>query len=169
MRTLSRLFLILCILFTSTSCVVIHDMYHGNAVASEDIVVLQIGEEQVASWETFDVIINLSYGLNGDNLELLGEGQLGAHYSSVYTHIRSLTVYLFLLDKQGHVLETLPVGTTSMWSTDDKFTINQSIKLPELTTGLSFGYNGTVSEFDSNASFSKLPLTKGSTEMCKPQ
>lgn len=171
MKTLSRLFFVLCIMFASISCVATHERFHGNAVANEDIIVLQNGEEQIASWKTFDVIINLNYVLDGDNLELFGEGQLGEHYSAIYTHIRSLTVYLFLLDKQGDVLETVPVRITSMWYTDDKFTINQSIKLPELATGLSFGYSGTVAELgsgraiDSSVSFHKLPLTKGSSEM----
>ena len=145
----------LCLLFVMAGCLPTAELYVGKAVTSAPIVKLE-GTDVSGTWQTFDVTINYRYQADGDIIELAGQGELSQHYQLVYDGVRSLRVYLFLLDADGLVLETIEIPAF-MISTEDKFAFKNTFRINQSMRGFSFGYRGVATEMEGQAYFDSLP------------
>ena len=132
--------------------------YHGAPVTSVPVVALREGPPVAGTWETFDLVINYTYQRNGDTLELSGQAALSQHYQTLYPAVSRMRTYLFFVDQDSRVLET--VNFVKVWTsgTEDIQRFSKSYQVPAGTAGISFGYSGAVQGEDSVTSFSELPL-----------
>ena len=144
------------LIFAVTGCVPTSELYIGKPVTSAPVVEFQNAENAAGTWQTFDMTINYTYTVSGGLIEIAGQGELSQHYQMMYNSVRTLRVYLFLLDGDGVVLETIEIPAFLM-STEDKFTFNIPFKVNESIKGFSFGYRGVASEMEDQAYFDTLP------------
>jgi len=146
-----------CLVFAATGCVPTAELYIGKPVTSAPVIKLQKDVNSAAgTWQTFDVTINYNYAVDGGLLEISGQGELSQHYQTTYNGVRTIRVYLFLLDADAVVLETVEIPAF-LFSTEDKFTFNVPFKVNESIKGFSFGYRGVASDMDGQAYFDSLP------------
>ena len=146
----------LSLLFVMAGCVPTAELYIGRAVTNAPIIKLEKDANVSGTWQTFDVTINYRYQADGDIIELAGQGELSQHYQLVYDGVRSLRVYLFLLDADGRVLETIEIPAF-MISTEDKFAFKNTFRINQSMRGFSFGYRGVATEMEGQAYFDSLP------------
>ena len=147
---------LLCLIFAVTGCVPTSELYIGKPVTSAPVIEFQKAENAAGTWQTFDVTINYTYTVSGGLIEIAGQGELSQHYQMMYNNVRTLRVYLFLLDGDGIVLETVGIPAF-LTSTEDKFTFNIPFKVNERIKGFSFGYSGVASEMEGQTYFDSLP------------
>ena len=147
-----------CLLFVASGCIEIPMLFHGNTVSSVPVVALLEGSPAAGSWETFDLIIDYKYMKQGDRFEISGQAALSQHYQMTYDGISKMYVYIFFLDKDSRVLETAYLVNPWTGNTQDIQDFSKSYKVPNGTTGVSFGYSGEVSEDLGNNIFYALPL-----------
>ena len=145
-----------CLFLVMAGCVPTAELYIGKQVKSAPIVQIQKGANVSGTWQTFDVTINYQYKAAGAIIELAGQGELSQHYQMVYDGVRYLRVYLFLLDADGLVLETIEIPAFPT-STEDRFAFNKPFKITENIKGFSFGYRGVATEIEGQAYFDSLP------------
>ena len=159
---------LICLLSLGASgCVETSMMYRGNIVPPVHVVALQENGPNVGRWETFDIIIDYEYVHDGDLMEISGQLRLGQHYQAIYDQLRYLDVYLFFVNEQSRVLETVLFTRNMNSDPEETFSISRRYNVPAGTAGISFGYSGTVRELGSHArfyqldsSFYLLPLTR---------
>jgi hypothetical protein len=94
----------------------------------------------------------------GDRFEISGQAALSQHYQMTYDGISKMYVYIFFLDKDSRVLETAYLVNPWTGNTQDIQDFSKSYKVPNGTTGFSFGYSGEASEDLGNMTFYALPL-----------
>ena len=145
-----------CLIFAVTGCVPTSELYIGKPVTSAPVIEFQKAENAAGTWQTFDMTINYTYTASGGLIEIAGQGELSQHYQMMYNNVRTLRVYLFLLDGDGIVLETVGIPAF-LTSTEDKFTFNIPFKVNERIKGFSFGYSGVASEMEGQSYFDSLP------------
>jgi hypothetical protein len=148
----------LCLFFVMTGCVPTAELYIGKQVTSAPIVQLE-GTNVSGTWQTFDVTINYQYQAGDDIIELAGQGELGQHYQMLYDGVRYLYVYLFLVDVDGLVLETIEIPAF-LFDSEDKFAFNQPFKVNQNIKGFSFGYRGVATEMEGRVYFDSLPSNR---------
>ena len=156
----SFLLIVFCLLALLISgCLQTQELYIGNKVTAEKVA---LGKEdpQVGTWETFDLKIAYEFVVNGQNLDISGQIELGDHQKMVYDRVRSLDVYLFFLDHDSRVLLTQPLDRSFQGGTQWTESFTRSYEIPDGTKALSFGYSGQVTEQDGQLSFWLLPLKK---------
>ena len=156
MKTKTFFVALLCLIFAVTGCVPTSELYIGKPVTSAPIIEFQKAEITAGTWQTFDVTINYTYTLSGGLIEIAGQGELSQHYQMMYNRVRTMRVYLFLLDADAIILQTLEIPAFLM-STEDKFTFNIPFKANESMKGFSFGYRGVASDMDGQTYFDSLP------------
>lgn len=147
---------IFCLIFAVAGCVPTSELYIGKPVTSAPIIEFQKAENAAGTWQTFDMTINYTYAASGGLIEIAGQGELSQHYQMMYNSVRTLRVYLFLLDGDGVVLETVEIPAF-LTSTEDKFTFNVPFKANERIKSFSFGYSGVASEMEGQSYFDSLP------------
>jgi len=143
-----------------SGCVETSMMYRGNTVSTAPVIALQESGPNAGTWETFDLVIDFEYTQDRDVLEITGEVALTQHYHVVHDRLRHLYVYLFFVDENSQVLETFSFVGNLSGSSEERLRVSRRYKIPAGTTGISFGYDGAVGGWDSNASFYELPLKK---------
>lgn len=151
-----------CLLLFVLGCVEISTMYQGNTVTKVPVVALQGGGPHAGTWKTFDLVMDYQYKQNGGVLDISGQFALSEHYRMTYDTVSRIYVYLFFLDKDSRVLETVDFPDTGISRIEDSQSFSRTYKVPAGTTGVSFGYSGVVSEKGSRTSFYELPLKKKS-------
>jgi len=147
---------LLCLIFAVTGCVPTSELYIGKPVTSAPIIEFQNAEITAGTWQTFDVTINYTYTVSGGLIEITGQGELSQHYQMMYNNVRTMRVYLFLLDADAVILQTVEIPAF-LTSTEDKFTFNIPFKVNESMKGFSFGYRGVASDMDGQTYFDSLP------------
>jgi len=147
---------ILCLIFAVTGCVPTSELYIGKPVTSAPIIEFQKAEITAGTWQTFDVTINYTYTVSGGLIEITGQGELSQHYQMMYNNVRTMRVYLFLLDADAVILQTVEIPAF-LTSTEDKFTFNIPFKVNQSMKGFSFGYRGVASDMDGQTYFDSLP------------
>ncbi len=147
-----------CLIILATGCVETAMKFQGNHVSSVPVVALQEGGPNTGIWQTFDLLIDYTYSQNGGVLDISGQCALSEHYRMNYATISRVFVYLFFLDEDSRVLETLSFPNNWVGETDEVQLFSQSHKIPAGTTGISFGYSGEVNERREQMSFYELPL-----------
>ena len=147
-----------CLLFLAVGCVETAMKFQGNPVSSVPVIELQEGGPHAGIWETFDIVMDYQYKQNGSVLDISGQYALGEHYRMTYDTVSRIRVYLFFLDKDSRVLETVDFPDTGISRIEDSQRFSRSYKVPAGTTGISFGYSGVASEKGSRMSFFELPL-----------
>ncbi len=146
MKGLALSFVSLVAVMLLSGCVASSQLYVGKIVAEDDIVTLQNGKQRDILWETFDVVFTFDYEISDDILQVAGKGRLGDHYQAIYTHLGHFDAYLFQVDRDGYVLDTVRLPTLMMSRPDDDFTFKKELKRVPGTVGMSFGYSGEVYE-----------------------
>ena len=146
-----------CLLFVASGCIEIPMLFHGNTVSSVPVVDLLEGPA-AGRWETFDLIIDYKYIKQGDRFEISGQAALSQHYQMTYDGISRMYVYIFFLDKDSRVLETAYLVNAWAGNTQDIQNFSKSYKVPNGTTGVSFGYSGEASGDLGNTTFYAMPL-----------
>ncbi|MGK2905262.1 MAG: hypothetical protein ACSLFH_02815 [Desulfuromonadales bacterium] len=143
-----------------SGCVDTSMLYRGNQVSPVHVVTLQESGSSAGTWQTFDLVIDYKYTQNGDALELSAQAELGQHQQALYEHLKYFYFYFFFVDKDSRVLETFSIDNFFPGKTDERVTFTKSYKIPDGTTGFSFGYSGNVSDQESHLSFYLLPLSQ---------
>lgn len=156
MRVKVQVVMFLCLWFMIAGCATTAELYIGKQVTDAPIVQLEDGAGVAGTWKTFDMTINYRYQADGDLIDLAGQGELSQHYQLLYNGVRSLRVYLFLLDADGLVLETIEIPAF-LTGTEDKFAFNMPFKANRDIKGFSFGYRGVATENEGQAYFYSLP------------
>ena len=156
MKLISPVIALSCLIIAAAGCMPTAELYLGKTVTSSPIVKLEKTANAAGTWQTFDMTINYTYTVAGENLEIAGQGELSQHYQMLYNRVRTLRVYLFLLDGDGIVVETVEIPAF-LFSTDDQFRFNLPFKINENRKGFSFGYRGVASEMDGQKYFDNLP------------
>lgn len=157
MKRLTRhLAVVLGLLGVLAGCVPTAELYIGKQVTAAPTVQIEESTNVSGTWQTFDMTINYQYLADGDLIELAGQGELSQHYQLVYNRVRSLRVYLFLLDADGIVQETIDIPAL-LTTTEDKFSFNKTFRTADGVKGFAFGYRGLVWDKDSQAYFDSLP------------
>lgn len=141
-------------------CVETAMKYRGNQIAPVHVVALLDGQQAAGTWQTFDLVIEYTSLKNGDALELSGQVELGQSYQITYDRLKFLDLYVFFMDKDSRVLETVYMPAILTNTTDDRGTFTRSFKVPAGTVGVSFGYDGKVGGWDGHTRFYQLPLKK---------
>jgi hypothetical protein len=126
--------------------------YVGQYIQSDKIITIEKDTLQKGTWNTFDLIVNYEYEIDGDLLRVSGRGELGEHYKMNYDRVRYLWVYLFTLDRDGIINGSISLPV-HMFRTEDRFEFERSVKLTDETRAISFGYDGFASEYDSRSPF----------------
>ncbi len=141
-------------------CAAISNQFVGSTVSSAPVVALHPGGPHADAWQTFDMKIDYEYRWDGDMFEIYGLAGLTQHYELMFSGLRDLRVYLFLLDAHSRVLEASMVARSLTSQLDQKLRFNKSFKVPPGTAGFSFGYEGQALAEKGNANFYLLPLNK---------
>jgi hypothetical protein len=152
--------LLACLVSLALACVDTAMLYRDATVTSVPVVALQEGSTVAGRWETFDLVIDYKYVKRGDSLELSGQAGLSEHYRMNYAGVSRMQSYLFFLDQDARVLETAVFVKAWTSGIEDIQEFSATHRVPAGTTGISFGYSGTVDGMDSIASFYELPLRK---------
>ena len=146
--------------FVASGCAETAMMYRGNTVSSVPVVTLQENGPNAGTWETFDLTIEYEYAQDDNVLEITGEVALTQHYQIIYDRLRRLYVYMFFVDENSQVLETISFVGIMSGSTEERRRLSRRYMVPTGAVGISFGYEGAVGGWDSSWSFYKLPLSK---------
>jgi len=124
--------------------------YHGNKVATADVVAILEQGPHRNSWTTFDISIEYEYSQSGDTFKIAGEAVLGDHQRNIYHLLKNLSVYLFILDADSRVIETVSLVNALNEKTDASMNFDLLLHKPSSAAGISFGYTGYVCEYDND-------------------
>ncbi len=149
--------LVLLVLLGLVACQSTATFFVGRTVEPALQIPLTAAPTQSGVWQTFDVVIHYDLVTDGDQLALTGNAELGEHYKRLYNRVGHLDLYLFLLDDNAAVLETASLTGSMFNGTEDEITIKANLLRPERLRAISFGYRGSVTSLDSQASFDELP------------
>ncbi len=150
--------LLLCLALASlVACQSVGSFFVGRSVEPNLRVPLTAASPQTGTWQTFDLTIRYSVRKHADSLDISGHAELGEHYQTLYTRLKRLDVYLFFLNSDAQVLETVALSSGLSSDINQQMRFNHSLRLPPGTTDISFGYRGEVTSLDSYASFDELP------------
>jgi hypothetical protein len=138
-------------------CQSVSSFFVGETVEPELGVPLTAGVLQKGTWKTFDVVISYSAEMGADRLDIYGHAGLGEHHRMMYDSLKHLDVYLFFLNNDSAVLETVLLATNLSSSIDQQVEFMKILPLPPGTRAISFGYRGATTSLDGNASFDELP------------
>ena len=154
--------LVLCsLVILFSGCVATSDQFVGNSIAPDQpIIALKAGGPHADSWQNFDIIIDYQYKQAGDNFDISGTAALTPRYEMLYSHLRDLRVFLFMLDKDARVLQAQMLTRSLTGQLDDTMQFTHVYKLSPGTVSITFGYDGSVSEPQDQTSFYLLPLRK---------
>ena len=143
-------------------CVETSMRYHGNAPSPDmSLFVLQKGGVQSGTWQTFDITIDYSYSQNAEGLDISGQAVLSEHYQMNYDGISKLDLFLFFLDEDSRVLETVRIAWSMTGRVTEIMTFSQKLTVPSGAKNLSFGYDGAATADRSGGTiFYELPLKK---------
>lgn len=125
----------------------------GRYVPPDDVVSLKDSGVHSGTWQTFDMLIDYEYEIDGSLLIVSGKGELSEHYKLLYYNVRYLWLYLLLLDSEGIILESISLPV-HLLNTEDSFQFKQHLKYSGKVNGFSFSYRGMAYEFDSQGIFS---------------
>lgn len=153
-------FSLVCLWLLGSACVPAANLYQGNPVASDHVMPLQSGGPHGGDFENFDLVMTYQFTRDGDVFEISGRAELGQHYQMVYDKINDLRIYLFFVDADSRVLQTVLLTSAATGMTAQQLRFSRFFKVPRGATGFSFGYDGKVSELDSSKVFYRLPLRR---------
>lgn len=146
------------LLFT-TGCVETATMFKGNPVSSGmEVIALQDGGPHISSWSTFDLEIEYEYTQKNNLLDITSQVELSAHYQSTYARLNRLTVYLFFVDADANVLQTVLLDRAVTGALTEQLQATQQLEIPDGAVAFSFGYDGVAQDRIERSSFYLLPL-----------
>jgi len=130
---------------------------------SQATIPLVSGAAQQGTWQTFDMVVDYRYLADG-SIEVSGTAALGRHYQDLYVRLRTLDLYLFLLDDAAMVLTSRKIGQALATGTDMVLSFAETMPLPPDASQLAFGYEGRVLTNGPGSGgldwFYKLPLSR---------
>lgn len=138
------------------ACQSVSSFFVGRTVSEHLRIPLAENTVQNGTWETFDLVINYSVESRGDKMTISGQTELGEHYQRMYERLNRLEVYLFLLNGESAVLETVQLASALTTRTDQRMDFRKSLPLPAGTRAISFGYRGEATSMDGHSSFDSL-------------
>jgi len=119
-------------------------MFRGNFLnPHQQVYAIEEGIVSEETIESFETVIRYEYLRKGDILTISGQASLTERYPMLYSTLRYLDVYLFFVDKDQHVLETVLLGE-AMTRLDDIAKFSRELKIPSGAVGVAFGYSGEV-------------------------
>lgn len=131
--------------------------FYGWSVPAGHAINISDGGSVEGNWKTFDLDVDYVAQRTVNELVISGLASLTQHYQLLYARVNHLSLYLFLHDENGRILETVQLLFVGSDLTDRRMDFSRTVSLPEAASGLSFGYRGKVSEWDSQARFDFLP------------
>jgi hypothetical protein len=164
-KTVSLSLVCLLTLFFS-GCVETEMMFRGNKPSSSmNVVALQQGPPQAGTWQTYQVVVDYKYSQNAATLDISGQAALSASYQTNYASLNDLKIYLFFLDEDSRVLETINLASSKTSDVDEVLTFSSEYAVPAESKAISFGYDGSAGGAMGKigggiAYFSELPLKK---------
>ena len=95
-------------------------------------------------WETFDLMVNYQYQVENDSLEISGKVTLVNYYQINKTSLRDLELFLFFLDGDSMVSQTVRVLKTLSSDLYASHPFEKNFQIPTATKAISFGYRGSA-------------------------
>ncbi len=141
-----RCLLILLTSVTLLGCQTITSYYQGYEVRNDSIVSLSTPDSGDAKWKTFDIELSYRYDHQGETLALASEANLGLYYEVNVGHIRKLDLYLFFIDDNAKVLETVELASALSSDPDLVLNFDKVLKVPVNAQAFAFGYNGEANQ-----------------------
>ncbi|MBE0576989.1 MAG: hypothetical protein IH613_13985 [Desulfuromonadales bacterium] len=152
-----------CLMALGSGCVEPSRMYYGNSVSPDKVISIQNGGSHKGYVETFDVVINYEFVRDGEVLDIVGQAALSERNQLLFASLRKLFVYLFFLDENSRVLETVSLTGALTGDTYERLGFSRTLKVPAGSVGISFGYSGEANESNGDGNggtytFYRLPL-----------
>lgn len=124
----------------------INSFYIGNQVNPDDSRPLVTGESRSGQWQTSDMLVNYQYRMENNSLKISGDTTLSDYYQINLRSLRDLELFLFFLDGQHKVLETVQLFKSLSTSLEDTHSFKKTLSAPSAATAISFGYRGAARE-----------------------
>lgn len=119
--------------------------YNGRYAKAESIVPLTRGDAHQLQWRTNDIIIDGTYILQGDQLDLAGQVKLQSRLANFPT-VDFLRVSAYAVDGDGLILASYRLWTANPGSElyFVKWTFQKQYTVPEATRAVAFSYQGRM-------------------------
>jgi len=119
--------------------------YNGRYAKAESVVPLTRGDAHQLQWQTNDIIIDGTYILEGDQLNLAGQIKLQSRLAHFPT-VDFLRVNAYAVDGDGLILASYPLWSAApgselffvQWAFQRQYTV------PETTRAVAFSYQGRM-------------------------
>lgn len=125
-----------------TGCQPIASYYRGYEVNNDDIISLTSPGAGNSIWKTFDLSVNYRYEHHGQTLVISGDAKLSMYYEVIVTHIKNLDLYLFFVDENSKVLETVNLANAFFPDPNQILAFDKRLTIPENAHSFAFGYRG---------------------------
>ncbi len=143
----NRFFLFLLLLLLG-GCQSVSSYYRGDKIEKDRYLVLDEKVSQKGQWKAFDLTIAYQLQPFNDRLKVSGSVQLSDYLMMSIRRIENLDVYLFFLDREKWVVETVQIAKVFSEYPEQVISFKQELPLPEQAWAVSFGYRGQVQEDD---------------------
>lgn len=136
------------VLFMTSGCQPqnVSSFFIGNQVSADDSLPLIVGEQRSGQWKTFDMLVNYKYRAENSSLEISGDSTLSDFYQINMRSLRDMDMFLFFLDDQRKVLETVQLFKSRSTDLGQSRSFNNTLAVPAGATAISFGYRGFAKE-----------------------
>ena len=127
------------------SCASSNLSYNGRQAKPESLVPLIRGDAHELRWQTNDIIINGTYILEGNELNLAGQVELQSRLAN-FPVVDFLRVNAYAVDGDGLILASYRLWTANPGSElfFVRWTFQQQYAVPEATQTVAFSYQGRM-------------------------
>jgi hypothetical protein len=77
-------------------------------------------------------------------MNISGIANFALYHEMNISHIRNMDLYLFFLDKEAKVLETVQLAKAQYASPDDQLSFTKNLPIPAGSKSFAFGYRGAA-------------------------
>ena len=115
----------------------------GSTSKQVDGITLQAGGPHSTRWESKDVVLNFTYTLQSDSIQLEGKAELTPRLTKAFFLVKKLAILANLMDQDRVILASKSIVLVGKGPIDT-WRYKKSIDAPPGTVRLNFSYNGTA-------------------------
>lgn len=121
--------------------------YNGRMAKPESIVPLTRGDAHQLQWQTNDIVIDGTYILEGDQLNLAGQVKLQSRLAN-FPVVDFLRINVYAVDGDGLILASYRLWTANPGSElfFVRWAFQQQYTVPEATQAVAFSYQGRMQD-----------------------
>lgn len=135
----------------------VSNYYQGLRTNPAESLSLSGKEPQSGQWQTFDMLLDYRYQAGGGTLRISGNAALSEFYQLNINVLRKLDIYLFFLDENARVLETVLLVNALSSNPESPLSFQKELTIPSAATAIDFGYDGVARGDQMLRRFHKLP------------